>query len=208
MKIKKDTILKISFIFLSIPASADGTILEIPLNCAGEYNDYGDTWKTDIDIGVEFIEIDTAYINWSGQITAELVVPCGSPLGTPTIPLDGVFIASLYESNPYDYFARAYAQVGSITSPEPELFDMQSVFNYEIGPVDWSFLYDGKTKLELFLTGIYRPDYLCTVDAPYGEIFSATFVIEGTIPEPLSITYLIFGTFGIGIIRRHKLYPK
>lgn len=195
-----------SLIVLSITAYSDATTVSLPLNCTGDYVDYGDTWKVDIDMGVGFIDIDTAYMNWSGQITAELVVPCGAPPDSPTTPLDGLFIGSLYESEPREYLARAYVQAGDETSPEPEPFDMQSVFHGEIGPVDWSFLYDGQAKLEIFLVGIYRPDYLCTVEPGCGEIVSATLVIEGTIPEPVSISYLVFGTIVICITKRRKPY--
>ena len=60
----------------------------------------------DFDLGVTFTEISNIYIDWSGRITAELVG------ADPPFPINGQFVAKLYEADPYDYLGTAYVQAG------------------------------------------------------------------------------------------------
>jgi len=186
---RKKTLVTVLILWVSQIASS--AIVELPLACEGEYSNL-QTWKTNFDIETTFIEISNVYIDWSGEITAELVVPCGSPPGTPTQSLDGLFMATLYETDPDDYFGRAQVQGGSSTSPDPEPFLLRSEFT----EVDWSSLLDGEASIEVGLCGVIRPLYLCTVKPPEGKIDSAVLVIDGIVPEPATLLLLAAGTIG------------
>jgi len=183
---------------------ARGDIVELDLfslGCPAEYDFKSPSWTTDFDLGVTFTEISHVYIDWSGEITAELVAPCGSPPDTPAHPLDGLFVATLYEPDPHDYFGRAYAQAGQATSPDPEPFELRSAFTDE----GWSVLLDGRGAIEISLHIISRPLYLCTVEYPCGQLDSATLVLEGTvIPEPATILLLAIGIAGIQAKHHNK----
>jgi len=193
---------KVSFSLLFVclvisSSSADVVTLDLlTLGCPQEYSWVTPNWSSSFDMDVTFIEINNVYIDWSGEITAELVVPCGSPPETPTQPLDGLFMATLYETEPHDYFGRAYVQGGAATSPVPEPFLLRSEFT----EFDWSSLLDGEANIEIGLCGVIRLLYLCTVKHPEGKIDSATLVIEGIIPEPCAVSLLAYG--GLVLLRK------
>lgn len=180
--------LLVTALILWISQTASSAIVELPLACEGEYSNL-QTWQINFDIGTTFIEISNVYIDWSGEITAELVVPCGSPPGTPTQPLDGLFTATLYETDPDDYFGRACVQGGAVTSPVPEPFLLQSEFD----EIDWSALLDGEASIEIWFGGISRPVWYCTVEPPEGKIDSAVLVIDGIVPEPSTLSLMFIG---------------
>lgn len=166
-------------------------VVEFPLSCEGQYNAL-DTWSTNFDLGLSFTEVTNVYIDWSGTITAELVAPAISP--EQTYPIDARFVAKLYESDPYDYFGRAYVEAGQETYPNPELFQTQSAFTDE----DWSMLLDGQGNIEIWFGGIERWSDIITIEDPIGQLNSATLVIEGAIiPEPMSIILLAIGIAGV-----------
>jgi len=193
MKTKITTITVMFLLFLCFSAQAEIVTLDLfTIGCQQEYSWDTPDWSSSIDMGVTFIEINNVYIDWSGEITAELVVPCGSPPGTPTQSLDGLFIATLYETDPHDYFGRAYVQGGGSTSPDPEPFSLRSEFT----EFDWSSLLDGEASIEIWFGGISRPAWYCTVEPPEGKIDSAVLVIDGIVPEPATLLLLAAGTIG------------
>ncbi|MCK5272908.1 MAG: PEP-CTERM sorting domain-containing protein [Sedimentisphaerales bacterium] len=174
---------------ISSSSAAVVTLDLFTLGCPQEYSWVTPNWSSSFDMGVTFVEINNVYIDWSGEITAELVVPCGSPPETPTQPLDSLFMATLYETEPHDYFGRAYVQGGAATSPAPEPFSLQSEFD----EVDWSALLDGEASIEIWFGGISRPMWYCTVEPPEGKIDSAVLVIDGIIPEPSTLSLMFIG---------------
>lgn len=184
-------------------ARADIVELDLfDLGCPTEFNFDSPYWQTDFDLGVEFVEISTVYIDWSGEITAELVMPCGYPDKDKAVPIDAQFVATLYELDPHSYFGRAYVQAGADTYPDPEPFELQSVFTND----DQSALLDGKASIEIWFGGIYRPSYLCTVEYPSADLVSATLVFEGTvIPEPATFLLLVIGMVGVRAKHHSKL---
>jgi len=180
--------LLVTVLILWVSQIAGSAIVQFPLACEGEYP--RQPWKAHFDIETTFIEISNVYIDWSGEITAELVVPCGSPPETPIQSLDGLFMATLYETR---HFGRAYVQGGGSTSPEPEPFSLRSEFT----GFDWSSLLDGEANIEIWIGGVIRPLYLCTVEPPEGKIDSAVLVIDGIVPEPSTLLLLFFGALAI-----------
>lgn len=174
----------------AIPTLTRADIVELPLACTGEYS-FLQTWSTQFDVGVAFTEISSIYMNWSGEITAKEILPGGTA--------DGLFTASLYESDPHSYFGHAYIQGGSATHPDPEPFDTQSMFSNE----GWSPLLDGQARIQIMLSNVSHPLDAGTLSLPSGTLDSATLVIEGQpIPEPGILSMLLLG---IGIVRaRHR----
>jgi len=179
---------------LGFAGMASAGIVELnlfDLGCPTEFDFDSPYWRTDFDIGVTFAEITNVYINWSGEIEAELVGPCGP---TGSCPLDALFVAWLYESNPQDYFGHTSIQTGEATWPQAEVFDIQSAFTNE----GWSMLLDGNSSIEIHLAGIYRPLYLHTIAYPSGRLNSASLLFEGTVvPEPTVLLFLVIGIVGI-----------
>ena len=54
------------------------TIVELPLDCAGTYC-IGYSWEADFDLGVEFTDISSVSIEWSGEITGGRSVYTSNP---------------------------------------------------------------------------------------------------------------------------------
>ena len=170
-----------------IAGVTNGAIFELPLECEGEYG-LGDTWTTTFDLGVGFTEISNVYIDWAGELTAFQGMP---------VPIASQFVASLYESDPQDYFSRAYVAGGVATYPNPKPFDLQSVFTDD----DWTLLLDGQSSIEIWFGDTPHPTGSGGA-AGTGSLNSATLVIEGTVvPEP--ITLALFG-FGFLFIRKRN----
>jgi hypothetical protein len=174
------------FVFISVGGAytAQAIIIELPLECEGEYGFY-DTWTADFDLGVEFIEISSVCMDWSGEITASQ--------GMWNL-IAFQFVASLYESDPHDYYARTYVAGGKTTYPNPEPFDLLSQFEDE----DWIMLLDGQSNIEIwFGDTIHLLDSVTS--AGTGSLDSATLVIEGTIiPEPATLSLLALGAILAG----------
>lgn len=184
-KIVKITVVVIVLGFAGIGRSAT---IELPLAAEGVY-DFEQSWATNFDLGVTFTDISSVYIDWSGEITAELVG------ADPPFPINGQFVAKLYEADPYDYLGTAYIQTGVGMYPDPEPFDLQSAFTNE----GWAMLLDGQGSIEIWFGGIYRPAYLGTVELPSGLLDSVTLVFDGVpIPEPG--TFVLFA-IGLPIVK-------
>jgi hypothetical protein len=181
-------------------AKADTVELNLfDLGCPTAFDHNSPYWRVDFDLGVTFTEITNIYINWSGTITAELVAPFGLP--DKTKPIDALFVATLYEADPHDYFGRTSVQKGQTTYPTPDPFSIQSMFTDE----DWSALLDGRSNIEIGLYGIFRPADLITVEYPHSQLDLAILVVEGTtVPEPSSLLLLALGAFGIRTKCRNK----
>lgn len=184
-------------VLLSI-TGADADIVELPLDCEGQYS-YFYTWTTDFDLGVSFVEIENIYIDWSGTITAELVGIIGFP--DRGGPLDAQFVAILYELEPHNYFARAEIQGGVATYPDPDPFALQSAFTNE----GWSTFLDGRGSVSIQVVQLARPAVAYTIEYPSGQLDSATLVFEGTlVPEPMSILLLTLGIVIVRVKHPHK----
>ena len=172
--------------FIGYAYTANAVIIELPLECEGEYG-FHDTWITAFDLGVEFTEISSIYIDWSGEITAFQ--------GMYGI-YASQFVASLYESEPHNYFARAYMAGGTTTYPNSEPFDLQSQFTD-----DWTMLLDGQSNIKIWFGDTIHP-LGSVVSAGTGRLDSATLIIEGTIiPEPVTVSLL---ALGIVLLRRRR----
>lgn len=170
------------------PCAAE--IVELLLSCEGQYG-LEQLWATEFDLGITFTEISNAYIDWSGTITAELIG------ADPPFPINGQFVARLYESDPHDYMGAAFVRAGVATYPDPEPFDLQSSFiNWS-----WSMLLDGQGRIEIWFGGIARPEIWDTVEPPSGMLDSATLVFNGTpVPEPATV--ILFALGGLMLRRR------
>jgi hypothetical protein len=154
-------------------------------------------WSSDIDLGVQFSQIDSVYIDWAGEITGGLAVDYNDPENP--YPMD-VKIGSYFESAPDWRHVSVWG--GSLTYPNPEPFDNLSEFIY--GSMPWSELYDGQVKISIeygraiMLNGTYVEDGFVTLT-------DATLEVEGTVvPEPSTILLLTAGIF----IARRKSFKK
>jgi hypothetical protein len=181
-------------------ARADIVELDLfDLGCPTEFNWDSPYWKTNFDLGVTFTEISNVYMDWSGEITAGLVIDRKSDEPFP----EDVGIYAYLGANPELRVADVWG--GKITYPEPQAFDCGSDFELT-GPSTWSDLLDGQGAITIGYTG-----YII-LDGRYIEpgnivLNSATLVVAGTIvPEPVSILLLAMGTilFRIGTRRTSR----
>ncbi len=78
------------------PARADIVELDLfSIGCPSEYDINSPYWQKDFDLGMEFVEIDSVYIDWSGEITAGLAILYDNP--DEPYPLDvGVYAGLSY----------------------------------------------------------------------------------------------------------------
>ena len=186
--------MKITFMLAAISFAmsslANGEIVtyELPAAFEREYNYDDPTSSMAFDLGVSFTEISDVHIDWTGEIVGKETLNAGI--------IDYQFIATLYESDPYDYFARAYVQGGAGTYPNPEPFELQSSFT----SADWAALLDGRSSIEIWFGATSHPLDSGSGLPGTGQLGSATLIVEGTvIPEPCSIFFLAIGSL---VIRR------
>jgi len=187
MQFRKWLFLLSIYISVGYAPSVYATIIELPFECEGDYL-FHETWTASFDVGVEFAEISNVYLDWSGEITAFQ--------GMRGI-YASQFVASLYESDPYNYYARAYVAGGVPTYPNPEPFDLASQLDAD----DWIKLLDGQSNIEIWFGDTIHP-LDSVVSAGTGRLDSAILVIEGTvIPEPATLFLLALGAI---LVRRKR----
>ena len=174
------------------------TIIELPLDCAGTYNRSNYDWEIYFDCGVEFTQISHVYIDWEGDMTAALVEFSDNP--NNPVPVDVGITAIIGQQPPWRY---TYVLRGKSTYPNPENFDIVSEFAK--GTMSWSELYDGRGSIrityseEAYLNGIYIIGGTVNLD-------NAKLIIEGdVVPEPITVLFLMIGTFGLRFRRIKKL---
>ena len=170
------------------------TIIELPLDCAGTYS-FNDSWETDFDLEVEFTQIDSVSIEWSGEFNGGRAVYYSAP--NDPFPID-VGISADFGRNPTFRSTDVYG--GKQTYPNPELFDLTSeVILYS---ASWSDLYDGKGKLNLYYT---QPSLYEGYVIETGTVIlnNATIIVDGTlVPEPSAMIIMVLGT--LSLVRRRK----
>jgi len=181
---------------LGFAGISDADIVELDLfsiGCPTEFDWDSSYWQEDFDLGVEFVDIDSVYIDWSGEITAGLAVLDDNP--DEPFPLDVAI--SAYLDIPIDAGTSVWG--GGGTYPEPEPFDCQSDFEL-FGLGTWSGLLDGQATIWLYYEG------LIIIGGRYIESGSivldrATLRVEGVIvPEPATMWFLVIG--GIWMTRK------
>lgn len=188
-----------SLVLLLSITGADADIVELPLAAEGRYDVNSPSWEMDFDLGVTFTEISNVYMDWSGEITADLVID-SSP-GSDPFPIDAGICAYL-GPNPWPRGAWIYG--GAETYPEPELFDYRSEFALP-GATTWSDLLDGQGRIRIYLTGLFGPPGVSWLEFGYADLHSATLVVEGTIvPEPATILLLVAGIIGVRVSKRRS----
>jgi len=170
------------------PAGADIVELNLfDLGCPIEFNWDTQNWQTDFDLGVEFVEISSVYMDWSGEITAGLATNLLKP-GPQPFPLD-VFICAYLD---IPIRAGTSVQGGGDTYPVPEPFDHQSDFKLW---GSWSGLMDGQATIWLYYNELVGP-YLTYVESGLVYLERVTLVVDGVIvPEPASLLLLSLGGF-------------
>lgn len=175
-------------LILGMLSTARATIVELDLfslGCPTEYDFNSPYWTSDFDLGVEFVGIDSVYMDWSGEITGGLGEYDSHP-GEP-FPLDVAVKA--YLDMPIDAGTSVWG--GGDTYPAPEIFDCQSDFEL-FGLGTWSDLLDGRATIWLY------HESLIIIDGSYVEYGSiildrANLVVEGVIPEPSTLCLLVLG---------------
>ena len=174
-----------------------GELVEVPLDCAGQYDPTSISWDGEFDLGVEFVDIAAVFIDWSLEITAGLAEPEG---GGEPYPLE-VGIRAVLGGPPNWRYTEVYG--GESTYPLPEVFDVRSELVYAGMPL--SELFDGQGTIGLRYTrliiigGMYVEGGSVTVN-------SASLVVEGTVvPEPS-----VFGLGAAGAVAwwRRKRRPR
>ena len=115
-------------------------MVEVPLDCAGHY-EWFDTWTGQFDLGLEFSQIDNVYVDWSGEITAELA----EGFSGGELLRNAEFLLEPYEGD--IVFGSALVRAGKATYPDPEPFDEQTGFDY----LDLSRLLDGQGEVKIRL---------------------------------------------------------
>ncbi len=192
MKCRTQIAVLVAVVFVfSMPSAARATIVELPLDCAGEYGSGPSYWSTDFDLGVAFTDISHVYMDWSGEITGGLGEYDFHP-GEP-FPLDVGIYASL-GFNPG--LRRVTIWGGKATYPDPELFDCLSEFELS-GTSTWSDLLDGQGTTQIYYTEPIIADGW-VVQHGFVTLDSATLVVDGTIvPEPATVSLFAFGALAL-----------
>ena len=170
-------------VLLAGAGTVRGELVEVPLDCAGHY-EWLDTWTTELDLGVEFSQIDNVYIDWFGEIRAELV----EGFSGGELAIDGMFMVDLYDGD--IAFGMARVVGGKATYSYPEAFSEETGFEY----LNYVRLLDGQARIEIRL--LSQNDLgLATLEYPFGDLFGASLFIEGQIvPEPTVVLILLGGT--------------
>lgn len=180
------------------PALGESVQLDLfTLGCTTLF-DPNHSWTSDIDLGVEFSQIDHVYMDWAGQITAGLAVTWDDPENP--FPLEVGIRASL-GSNPWPRLTEVWG--GEPNYPEPEPFDCLSEFGSSGST--WSDLLDGQGTLALSYKESVFGGSGRYIEPGSISLTSATLIVEGVvIPEPATITLLLIGAFAI----RRKSFKK
>jgi len=174
----------------------EATIVELPLDCAGEYGLGTETWRLDFDLGVEFTEISRVYMDWSGEATGGLYLDFYS---TDPHPVDSGIYAAMGSSSSL-YWSEVWA--GAATHPEPEFFAVLSDFEHAPG-LNWSNLLDGRDEIRINSQGLYGTGSYVEVGSVM--LTSATLVVEGTlVPEPATVALLGLGGVLLAVRRRRS----
>lgn len=181
----------------ALPAGADTVELDLfTLGCPSTYDHNSPSWTSDFDLGVTFSQIDHVYMDWSGEITAGLAIDYSDPCNP--FPLD-VAISS-YLDMPVHALSSMWG--GEANYPAPEPFDSQSDFRIW---GSWSGLLDGQGTIWLFYEGliISEGDY---IESGSIVLDRANLIVEGVIPEPLTLYFLGLG--GFWITRKSQKYSR
>lgn len=182
---------------IGLAGTAGATIVELPLAAQGVYDFNQSYWTTDFDLGVTFTEISNVYIDWSGTITAALVIFDNDP-GMDPVPIS-VGIRAAIGSPPNWRHTDVWG--GAATYPAPEPFDYRSEFIY--GAMLWSELFDGQGTIGIQYT---EPIIFGTyVDHGSVVLNSASLIVDGVVvPEPATFLLLVMGAVGIQSRYRNK----
>lgn len=187
-----------AFLLLLGAGTTWGELVEVPLDCAGHY-EWLDTWTGEFDLGLEFVSIQSVYIEWSGQITAEVA----EGFGGEERARNAQFVVDLYDLAPEEAFAQATVLGGEATHPAPEPFEEQTAFAY----LDYSDVLDGQAYLEIRLTRTPAWEYT-TLEYPSGDLFAGKLCINGVVvAEPASVIMLLWAAT-YGLRRRRRESPE
>ncbi len=194
----KSALLLIVALFVT---TAGADVVEYDLNCDGYYW-LDRSWSTNFDLGVTFSEISHIYLHWEGSITAAEFEPIfPNPIFEPYY--DGRFIAYIRDFGSSTSLASKNVSAGEDTAPNPEPFDLQSLFSIS----DYSPLLDGTGSIKINFQQTYplewyfEPPIVALVSNASGQLDSAKLVFEGVIvPEP--ITILLFGLGSFALMRK------
>jgi len=195
---RASVIIAVAAVLIGVCA-AEGAIVEVSLPCEGRYD-----WQTpgstvDFDLGVQFSEISHVYIEWAGQIMAEVRMdlgPCSprDPDCFTEYPTD-VGLAAYIGEYPVYGSARIYAGEG--TYPALESFSLRQVLELS-SQGDWADLLDGYGSIEISYVTLVLPGNQVVVEHGYVDLHGATVIVEGTVvPEPTTLVMLLGGSLGM-----------
>ena len=158
--------------------SAETVTIELP-EFVGELNSYPNEPVADFDFGVSFLQIDVVRIQISGTFTTAVgrnVVTGQTQEIYPEIEL---------------YTDPGVGSCFTFLHPLEIPFDVEGTLKLKYGAT-WDFLLDGKGQVSAYLDwGVVGPDIIVTPGSV--EISKAYLTIEGTIPEPTTISLVSMG---------------
>jgi hypothetical protein len=186
METKTKVAIILLVLFSVCPAKADIVELDLfSLGCPTEFNVNKPEWTTELDLGVEFIEINNVYINWSGEIYACLVQGMDDP---EPMPGNGSLLAY------FGWLRRAEVRGGWATYPNPEQFDVLSEFQLLAPGMTWNNLLDGKEAITIDYPAFNTIAEISVIDYGSAVLNGATLVVDGTIiPEPATVLLIGLG---------------
>jgi len=188
-----------AFLVLLAVGNVQATIIELPLDCAGIYS-VGNSWETDFDLDVEFIQIDSVSIQWSGEITGGRSVYISNP--NDPFPVD-VGILANFGKNPTTRSIKVTG--GALSYPDPVSFNCIGEIQL-FGNSTWSDLLDGIGHIQVYYVNSVIID---GYSIEYGTVTlnNATLIVDGTlVPEPASLFLLAFGAGGFLLRNKRKKF--
>jgi len=194
---KKGIIAILMIVSICLNKSIKATIIECPLDLAGEY-DITESRAIYFDLGYVFTDISHVYMDWQGEINACLAEDIRNP--GILFPLS-VALSAWFEEDPIIGYA---AVEGGYDYPNPTKFDVKSE-GHLFWDYTWAGFYDGKGKVSIGYSAPGGSFWLNIVETNPIVLDSVKIVVDGNIvPEPMAIYLLATGMLGLRLRRRNN----
>ncbi len=173
---------------------SSATIIELPLDLMGVYN-ITEGREVYFDLGYEFTDIYSVYMDWQGEITGCLM----ADIRNPEISFSSlVALSAWFEEDPIIGYA---AVEGGYDYPNPTRFDAKSD-GHLFRNYTWEGFYDGKGRVSVGYSAPGGNLWLDIVESGPITLDSIKIVVDGNIvPEPVTVIFLALGALRFKHVR-------